>query len=349
MPEIMVQQQTKETIPQADIYVLQGDDELAIQDFLKALTAQVEAETQTELDVEFMNGSTVSHATVTQSLNSLSLLSPRRLVVLENAQDALGNKKAQDWFEDMVKHLPQNSILALVISDSQRYVKGQMVWQKVGAKHWLRQSLKESGKTAVWLEKKLPNQRSMPGWIMQEVKKQGGKFDQRAAVELANLVGNNLFQARQEISKSISYVGQEKAVSREDVRLLCSQSREEDIFAMVDAVGTRKAGEALSLLQRLLQDMPAQYIYTMLARQVRILLMARDVLDNGGGKDDLAGRAHMHAFVAKKAMAQCRQFSAEELEALYRRLDRMDEESKTGNATLEVAMETLIADLSRKK
>ena len=48
--------------------------------------------------------------------------------------------------------------------------------------------------------------------------------------ELANLVGSNLFQARQEITKALSYVGDGGTVTREDVRLLCSQSREEDIF-----------------------------------------------------------------------------------------------------------------------
>ena len=344
MPEIMAQQ-----VPQASIYVLQGDDELAIQDFLKALTAQIEAETQTDLDIEYLDGGTTAHTTVTQSLNSLSLLSPKRLVVLENAPGILEDKTAQAWLDDTLKQLPPNSILALLLPDSQRYAKGQMVWQKIGAKHWLHKALAECGKETVWLEKALPSQRDMPGWIMKEVEKQGGKFDRRAAVELANLVGNNLFQARQEINKAIHYVGQDKDVTREDIRLLCSQSREEDIFAMVDAVGTRKAGEALSLLQRLLEDLPAQYIYTMLARQVRILIMAREVLDGRGSENDLAERAHLHAFVARKAMAQCRQFSMQELLSLYRQLDRMDEDAKTGNVTLEVAMETLIADLSRKK
>ena len=348
MPETMYQQ-TKGNISQASIYVLQGDDELAIKDFLKVLAAQVEAETQTDLDMEFLDGGVVERAAITQSLNSLSLLSPKRLVVLEKALDVLGDKAAQDWFEETLKQLPQSIVFVVLLTDSQRYAKGQMVWQKVGVKHWLRQSLAGCGKATTWLEKALPSQRDMPGWIMKEVEKQGGKFDRRAAVELSNLVGNNLFQARQEISKAISYVGRDGTVSREDIRLLCSQSREEDIFALVDAVGTRKADQALSLLQRLLQDLPAQYIYTMLARQVRILLMARDVMDSGGGQNELVERAHLHAFVAKKAMAQCRQFTTEELLALYKELDRMDEDSKTGNVTLEVAMETLIADLSRKK
>lgn len=336
-------------IPAADIYVLQGDDDLSIQDFLKALTAQIGSQSPGDLDVAHLDGRVIDRSEFTQSLNSLSLLSPQRIVVLEQALDMLGKKEAQEWFEGVLDQLPGSTSLVLLIEDSQRYRKGGMVWDNVGGKHWLRKSLRDCSKRVNWQEMPLPSQREMPGWIMAEVERQGGKgcFEGRAAAELANLVGSNLFQARQETAKALSYVGLDGSVTRDDIRLLCSQSREEDIFAMVDAVGTRNAKLALSLLQRLLQDLPAQYIYTMLARQARILVMAREVLDGGGREDDLAARAHLHAFVAKKALAQCRRFSMPELENLYRELDRMDEDAKTGNVTLEVAMETLITSISR--
>lgn len=336
-------------IPQANIYILQGDDELSIRDYLQEFTGQISEKSPGDLDITYLDGKAANRSEITQALNSLSLLSPQRVVVLEQALDALGTKESQVWLAEMLQQLPDSTLLVLLVPDSQRYRKGEMVWEKVGKKHWLRKSLLESGKKIEWQGMPLPSQRVMPGWIMAEAERQGGKgrFDGRAAAELANLVGNNLFQARQEIAKALSYVGTDGVVSREDVRLLCSQSREEDIFAMVDAVGTRNAKRALGLLQHLLQDMPAQYIYTMLARQVRILVMAKEVVDGGGKQNDLATRAHLHAFVAKKAIAQCRHFSMGELEGLYRQLDRMDEDAKTGNVTLEVAMETLIANIVR--
>lgn len=338
---------TQEPAPLADVYVLQGDDDLSIQDYLNALYARLRAENAEELDITWLEGHTADQAALTQTLNSLSLFSPQRVVVLAEALDVLRKKEDGQWLAELLRNLPQNTRLALLLPDSRRYVKGEMVWQKVTPKHWLRGSLKDSGRSVVWEEMPLPSQREMPAWIMNEVQRQGGRFEGRAAAELANLVGSNLFQARQEISKAISYVGAEGVVTREDVRLLCSQSREEDIFEMVDAVGGRNAQRALSLLQRLLQDLPPQYIYTMLARQVRLLIMAREVLDGGGSQTDLAAQAGMNVFVAKKAMAQCRHFSLGELEELYHQLDRMDEEAKTGSASLDVAMETLIADLSR--
>lgn len=346
---MVMNDQGADAIPSAEIYVLQGDDELAVLDFLKELVGGFNPEKSPELDVVHLDGRSVNRLELTQELNSLSLLSPKRIVILEQALDALKQKDAQMWLDETIRQLPQSTLLVLLLPDSQRYRRGEMVWDKVDKKHWLRQSLKDCGKTVIWKEMPLPKQRDMPAWIMAEVERQGGKghFDGRAAAELANLVGNNLFQARQEISKALSYAGADGTVTREDVRLLCSQSREEDIFAMVDAVGARNARLALSLLQRLLQDLPAQYIYTMLARQVRLLIMAKEVVEGDGGEDELSARAHLHIFPAKKAVAQCRHFSMAELEGLYRRLDRMDEDSKTGYVTLEVAMETLVAEISK--
>jgi len=344
----MITQAEPETIPSADIYILQGDDELSIQDYIKRLSAQLGEQGISDMNITRLDGRIATRAEINQTLNLLSLLSSQRLVILEQALDALNQKDAQPWLEEILAHLPETTVLILLIPDCRRYVKGEMVWEKVGEGHWLRQSLKDCGKRVEWKEKILPNLREMPQWILDEVKKQGGIFDGRAAAELANLVGNNLFQARHEISKALSYAGKGNTVTREDIRLLCSQSREEDIFAMVDAAGVRDARHALSLLQHLMQDLPTQYIFSMLARQIRLLIMAREVLDGGGGEDELVSVSHMHAFVAKKAINQCRHFSMAELEGIYRKLDHMDEESKIGNITLEVGMETLIADLSRK-
>ena len=344
--------QPADPIPQADVYVLQGDDEFSTKDYLNALAAQIRAESGADLGVINMDGHSTDRAVLAQTLNSLSLFSPARLVILEGALDTLRGKEDAAWLAETLKQLPQNTRLALVIPDSRRYSKGEWFWEKVGKGHWLRAGLADSGKKVEWVEKLLPKQAEMAGWIMAEARKQGGgdkdRFDGRAAAELANLVGNNLFQARQEIAKALSYVGPDGSVTREDVRLLCSQSREEDIFEMVDMVGARNAQKALSLLERLLQDLPAQYIFSMLARQVRLLIMAREVLDERGDDKELAARTRLHTFVAGKVMTQCRHFSMGELEALYRRLDRMDEDAKTGNATLEVAMESLIAELARK-
>jgi len=331
------------SLPSVEVYILQGDDELAMQDYLNTLVSQLNSRFAAQVDYSRLDGSQVARNELVNALNALSLLSPVRLVVIDQALQLLQAQDAGAWFEQTLKALPQTTILVLLLQDSQRYLKGAMQWEQVSPHHWLHQTLADSGKKFVWESALLPSQREMPSWIKSEAQRQGGNFEGSAAAEMANLVGNNLFQARHEIAKALDYVGPAQSVTRDHVRLLCSQSREEDVFEMVDALAARNAQRALNLLQRLLRDLPDQYIFSMLARQVRLLIMARQVFEEGGSQEHLARQARLHAFVAKKAFAQCRLFKMEELLNFYRQLDRMDEDSKTGAATLETAMQALVA------
>ena len=338
----------KRSLPQADIYVLQGDDELSIQETIHSLVERVDSGVFAGMNSVRLDGRAEQRGEMANHINMLPLGGSKRLVVVDYALEALKAKADQEWLAKTVKSMPEATMLVLVITDSKKFKSGEMAWQAAGKSHWLRKALKDSGKSVEWVEKPLPSLREMPEWIMNETLSQGANFDRRAAAELANLVGNDLFQARQEIGKALSYCGRDETITRDVVRLLCSQSREDDIFDLVDAVGQRDARKALGFLRALMQDQPIQYIFTMLVRQARLLIMVREVMDEGGGEKDVIAACGVAPFVARKLIDQCRRFSMRELESIYRRLDGMDETFKTGTATLDVELEMLVAELSRQ-
>ncbi len=337
----------KSTNHQAGIFVFQGDDELSIQESLHSLIQQFDSGAFAGMNSVRVDGRSIQRGELANHINMLPLGGDKRLVILDHFLESFKAKTDQDWLAEIMKAMPETSVLALVIPDSQRYKSGEMVWQAAGKGHWLRKALKDSGRSVEWVEKPLPSLRDMPAWVMNEAQAQGAKFDKSAAAELANLVGNDLFQARQEIGKALSYCGKDETITREVVRLLCSQSREEDIFDMVDAAGQRDSRKALGLLRALLQDQPIQYIFTMLARQIRLLIIAKEVMDEGGGEKDVITACGVAPFLARKLIEQARRFSMNELSAIFRKLDAMDESSKIGAATLDVELETLVAELSR--
>jgi DNA polymerase-3 subunit delta len=338
---------SSQQIPFADIYILQGDDELSIQEYLRTLVERIDSGAFAGMNSARLDGRSAQRGELTNLINILPMGAEKRLVILDHALEALKSKADQEWLTEIVKSMPGSTLFVMVIPDSQKYRGGEMVWQAAGKGHWVRKALKDSGKTVEWVEKPLPSLREMPEWIVKEALKQGGNIDRNAAVEMANLLGNDLFQARQEISKALSYGGKESVITRDVVRLLCSQSREEDIFDMVDAVGQRDARKALGLLQPLTQDQPIQYIFSMLVRQIRLLIMVRELMDSGGNEKEIITECGVAPFMAKKLMEQSRRFRMSELESIYQRLDGMDEASKTGEGTLDVEMEMLITELSR--
>jgi DNA polymerase-3 subunit delta len=336
----------KTEIHSADIYILQGDDDLAIGSLLHELKERHASGGFGEMNFVRLAAGTLTRVELASQINLLPLGGGSRLVVLDEALDVLKAKEDLDWMESLLKTMPPTTAVAFVVRDAKKYVKGQMVWQTVSPGHALRKMLKSIDRNVDWKECPKPTQREMPEWIANQARELGVEMEGRAAAELANLVGDDLFQARQEIVKAASYAGEGQVVTREMVRLLCSPSREEDIFAMVDAAAQRNPGKALFLFNALLRDQPVQYIFSMVVRQFRLLIIAKEIMREGGDDRSIAAEANLHPFVAKKLAEQAPRFSMDELEAIYCRLDRMDEQSKTGNATLEVLLESLIADLS---
>ena len=334
----------------ADIVILQGDDRLSIEEEIATIAEEAGQDAFSELNTTHLDGSALDFDEISMRLNMFPLGGNKRIVILDNALETIGKKGAQDWLQDLLSNFSPTTMLVLILQDEKKFRKGTMVWEAVGTEHWLQEMTKRFSGDARWIELSLPSDRKMPEWILKEAEKQGGIFHPRAAVELSRLVGNDLFQARQEIGKAIVYVGDDKQVGADVVRLLCASTKEESVFALVDAVGQRNGKLALKLLRELSTEMPIHHIFSMLVRQVRLIILAKEALAEGGGEKGIMASCKLrHAFIAKKLASQARHFNIKALEDIYRTLDRMDEDSKIGRVTLEAALDGLIAGISTKK
>jgi len=104
--------------------------------------------------------------------------------------------------------------------------------------------------------------------------------------------------------------------------------------------------KAMSALHRLLDEQDVQSIFGMIVRQFRLMLLAKDVLEQGGVEGSVAREIKQAPFVAKKISAQARRFSLQDLETVYRRLLEIDEAIKTGQIEVEVALDAFVAGIT---
>jgi len=332
----------------ADVFILHGDNPLAVSDRVEEIIQLERGRGLADADITHMDGNTSLIGDLFSHSSMLLLGGSMRLLVVDHAMDVIRSKEDQTRFSSWLENLPPDQVLILILPDSMRFDSKSKTWnwKQVGEGHWLRAVLKTNEKRAAWLDIPLPPEKDMAGWIMQEAERQGVTFEPHAAVVLASQVGNDVFTARHEVRKALDYTNGERAVTDEDVRLLCAADREAGMFDMVDAVGQRDGRTALGLLHRLLDETTAVHVFNMLARQVRLLIMAKEVVETGGSEREIATKCGVQYFVAHKLADQCRRFRMDELEALYRHLDRLDEESKRGFASLEAGMEVLVAKVS---
>jgi DNA polymerase-3 subunit delta len=326
------------------VYILHGDDEFAIAQFLSEAESRLGDVTVVAMNTTRLDGRSYNPDSLLGAACAMPFLARRRMVVLTNPLTKLSHSAARKKFLEDLGKIPQSTALFLVeekpLVDWRERRKGQI--------HWLEKWAKEAGGRAYLREFTSPKGAQLVSRIQEMAVKAGGKITPAAAEHLGSLVYDDLRMADQEIQKLLAYVNYSRAIEREDVEQITADMGQGDIFAMVDALGSQDGRNAIRMLQRLLDQQDPFSIFGMIVRQFRLLLLTRETLDQGGQKTDVVSQVKVAPFVAEKLIGQVRHFSLPDLQMIFRRLLDMDEAIKTGQVPADLALQTLIAALTAK-
>jgi len=326
------------------VYLLHGDDEFAIAQFVSGLEDKLGDPVTAAMNITRLDGRSFNMDELLSIAAAMPFLSKRRLVVLTDPLVKLTTADARQRFLANLERVPPTTALILI---EYKPLTGEKQ-KRYGKKHWLEKWAEDSSDRVLERSFPLPKGAAMERWIQEQAKAAGGQFTSQAAGLLASLVGDDPRMADQEIHKLLMYVNYRRPVEPEDVKNLTADMGEGDIFAMVDALGSRDGRRAMRMLH-ILQDRQDSFsIFSMVIRQFRLLLLARELLDSGGQIADIARELRIIPYVADKVHQQARQFSLAGLENIYRRLVVLDEDMKTGNMEMDLALDTLVAALTSR-
>lgn len=181
-------------------------------------------------------------------------------------------------------------------------------------------------------------------WAKKEIENCGAAIEMPALDKLVSYTGSNLWQMSNEINKLVNYANGAQ-IKEKDVELLVRSKVEADIFKTIDAIGARNKSAALTLLHKHLEKGDSVfYLLTMIAFQVRNLLVVKDLLETGVPYCLISKKAKIHPFVVKKAYALCQQIDLSYIKQLFQRLFEIDLETKTGVIAPELALDLFISE-----
>ena len=316
---------------------LYGNDDYAMSRHLAEFNSVFTDPTSADMNTARLEARTMSDNDLNNAVNAMPFLANVRLILLENPSLKYTTPQTRKKFCEFLENVP----------DSARLVMYEFVEPKEVEKHWL---MKWAGKHTDSVQTKAfmsPRLKDMAGWIVNETKGQGGQIDQPAAAKLGEMVGADTRQAAQEIAKLLAYVNWARPVKVQDVDAVCIVTSQQSVFDFVDALSTGNGKSAQHLLHRLLENEDPFSLWGMVVRQFRLLLQAREILDARGNKDDVARTLGVHPFVAEKTTGQANRFSLTSLETIYHKLLEIDEEVKTSQITLDLALDTLVVELTK--
>ena len=324
------------------VYILHGDDEFAITQFLASMEEKLGDQATAEMNITRLEGNSFSVNTLAASTHAMPFLTDRRLVVLTDPLGSMKSPKVREQFKTTLEQIPPTTALVIVIS---RPLVDERAKRK-GTQHWLQKWGAEQAGRVYVREFSLPKGQQMARWIQNKARELGGEFSYEAAGLLADYVLDDPRMAAQEIEKLLAYANFIRPVDIDDVERLTPYAAEGDVFAMVDALGNRNGRLALQMLHRLLAEDDPLRLFGMIVRQFRLLLLTRELVDAGNREAEVAKQLKTYPFVARKLSGQVRNFSLESLEAIYRKLLEVDEAIKTGQMEGDVALDTLIVALT---
>lgn len=332
-------------------YIFHGEDELARAEQIAEFKARIGDSSVRDLNTTVFDGRKLTMAELRYACDAVPFLADRRLVIVAGLLSWLTPRRAQKddaadagipatqktFMADLLAYLPAlPETTRLIFSEPRSLPSAHPV---------VKLALSIDKRTV--REFKLPPPGQLGHWIVQRARRHGGQIEPAAAALLAEFSSGDLGALDQEVQKLLALVNWTRAVTVQDVRQAVADVHQGNVFAMVDAIAQGQGAVAMRELHRLLDSgEEALRLFAMIVRQFRLMILLKELAEEGLTGDEAAARLHLHPFVAQKTSAQARAFTMGQLEAIYHRLQEIDVEIKTGQSEEIVALDMLVAGLA---
>lgn len=322
------------------IHILYGQDDFTVREELERIRSSIDDEMLPTNTTVFE--AQASPQEIANACETIPFLGSHRLVIVydllkrfEPGGRADASRELGPWAElvERAPNLPPTTVLILVDGD-------------VSPANPMLRALTPYAEAKQFRALRTPQ---LPNWVQRRSTDKGLRLSPQAVRLLIENYGGNLWSLNNELDKLSNYAPN-RQIEEEDVRALMAPG-EVNVFALVDAVVEGRTNAALQLLRRLVAfGMDGLHILALIIRQYRMLVIARDGRDEGVSDQELGRRLGVSSdFVFRKAIEQSELYTSAQLKSAYKRLLEADVAIKSGLQDEEMALELLIADLSRSR
>lgn len=328
------------------IYLLYGEDVLSLDEMLKSLKQSAGPAELYDVNVTTLDGAQVSYGELVATASTVPFLSDKRLVIVRGllsrfesrnsrngGRASASERKLGEWegLGDALKGVPESTDLV--------FVDGGL-----SAGNPLLKAVRPLAQAHTF---PLPSARELPQWIRQRAAKLGVNVEPKAVSTLAETIGSDTRVIDNELQKLALY-RMSQPVRQEDVEEMVSYAKEASIFAAVDAVLEGRAGAAIRMIQQILDaGRPPVYIITMIARQVRLLILAKELKAQRLQQAEIGRRLSLSGYPLTKTLEQEGRFTHQRLADIHRKLLEADLAIKSGGASDEqMALDMFIVELA---
>jgi DNA polymerase-3 subunit delta len=272
------------------------------------LTLRSEKETEyISLDVE-----RIKAGEVIDLLSSNSLFSPKRVIFLKRV------------YRNKDKDSIVGFLLEYLNTDINDHV---IIWedQKISS---ITKYIKFFKKNNLLEEYTKLNKRTFITWAKKVLEDEELKTDSNAFTLLIQYSNYDTERFENNVKK-LKLLDKE-TIQEEDIKEFSPNTLEEDIWKLLDEINAED-GKPLLILENLFkQEVDPNYIISMIVRNMRLLVMAKSMIEKGSSYGDIASILKIPPFTVKPIIDAGRKYSFERIKTIYEKLSSLDYEIKIG-------------------
>ncbi len=324
----------------SNIYIFYGTESYLIQEEINKLTKSLITLEDREFNIITYDLATTPIKEIIQEAEMPPFISNHKLIIAKNAYLFTGQK-----INKAIEH--NTNALELYLAQPVDYstIIFRVDYPKLDERKKIVKLIKE--KTTVKAFLPLSNM-VLVEWVKKKTELANSNITETAAKLLIHTVGNNLQILSQEISKMAIYVGENGLIDDDVVTLLTTRLLENNIFLLIELVANLKIDQAFQIFYDLLKNKEEPVkILALLAKQFRIMLIAKESSRLGYSEKQIASQMVIHPYAAKICLQQAEKFTEKQLRNILSRLAEVDYEIKSGQMDNILAIEMFMLYLRK--
>ncbi len=267
------------------------------------------------INADILNADSKDPREIVDFLTSPSLFSTKRMILIKRLYR---NKERAILTETLLDILEEGKNDDHIIIWEDQKIRSNTKYYKFFKKNKAIEELNEL------------NKRTFFTWLRKELDKQGLKIDQAVTKRLAERTNYDPERCKNEIEK-FKLHNPNIIIRKEDIEELTADTLEEEIWDLTDAINTQDKKRSITILERLAaQGTDANYILSMLARNLRLLYLTKSLDEEGNGYKEISSLLKIPPFTTPSLIKASKQYSEEKLRLLYSKLSNLDYQIKTG-------------------
>lgn len=342
MPNIIEPSNIKSRADIPQILLIFGEEELLIEELRNKLLSILIDDDNKKFNTDLLDGANTELMKIIEISRSYPMMSDYRVLHIKNFDKLFSGRTSKKLEENSpinrLLNSPPNTTY-IIFEANIETANGISKGSKAGVLSAANQKKLSSVKFPFnrllseysWIEFPKIYESSYPKWIIERVKSQGKKIDEKGAELIAARAKRSLRDIATEIDKLLIYAGERTEIRLEDVLFITGYNHDYNVFEFQNQIGRKNAAKAFEILTRLLaNERQEMLILSILTRFFVVLLKYSELRTSGMNEYSLASALGVYPSQLSEYANAIEKYTLEDITNALTILCETDEKLKSG-------------------